>query len=121
VARVLLLSTDLLFGSNVQGALTGAGQAVERVAGEDGLRDALIREPPRALVVDLTDQELQATQIVSELRQEGFLKGVPVLGYYSHVEPAVRELALAEGFTMAVPRSRMAREAAQLVAALVGD
>jgi hypothetical protein len=57
---------------------------------------------------------------VRELREEGILSGVPVLGYYSHVEPGVRELAEAEGFDMVVPRSRMAREAAQLVAGLTG-
>ena len=38
---------------------------------------------------------------------------VPVLAYYSHVEADVRELA--SGFALAVPRSRMAREAPDLV------
>ena len=42
-----------------------------------------------------------------------------VLGYYSHVEPGVRELAEGDGFDLVVPRSRMAREGAELVAGLL--
>ena len=44
---------------------------------------------------------------------------MPLLAYYSHVEPGVRELALAEGFDAVVPRSRMAREAPGLVGGLL--
>jgi hypothetical protein len=42
------------------------------------------------------------------------------LAFYSHVEADVRQLALDAGFEMVVPRSRMAREGAALVAALAG-
>jgi CheY-like chemotaxis protein len=120
VARALVLTGDLLFGSSVQGMLAAAGHEVELAAGEDALREALLREPAQILIADLTDHELQGVQTVAELREEGFLGGVPLLAYYSHVEPGVRELALAEGFDLVVPRSRMAREAAALVAGLAG-
>jgi hypothetical protein len=36
--------------------------------------------------------------------------GVPVLGYYSHVDVETREAAEAAGVDLVVPRSRMARE-----------
>jgi len=44
-----------------------------------------------------------------------------VLGFFAHVEPEVREAALAAGFDQVVPRSRMHREGAALVSALAGD
>jgi DNA-binding response OmpR family regulator len=120
MARVVVLTADLLFGSNVQGMLAAAGHAVELAGSEDAGRSLLLRDPPPGvLVADLTDRELEAVQRVRELREEGFLDGVPVLGYYSHVEPGVRDLAEAEGFDLVVPRSRMAREAAQLVGSLI--
>jgi hypothetical protein len=43
----------------------------------------------------------------------------PTLAFFSHVEPAVRERALAAGVDVVVPRSRIAREGPALVAALV--
>ena len=120
MARALVLTADLLFGSNVQAMLGGAGYEVVLAGGEDGLREALLAAPAQVVVADLTDHELQGVQIVAELREEGFLAGVPLLAYYSHVEPGVRDLAEAEGFDLVVPRSRMAREGAQLVRSLTG-
>ena len=47
--------------------------------------------------------------------------GVPVLGYYSHVDVATKEAAEAAGIDFAVPRSRMARELPALAAKLLSD
>ncbi len=118
MARAIVLTADLLFGSNVQGALAAGGHEAELARGEGELRDALLREPPEVIVVDLTDDALRGVQTIAELRAEGFVTGARVLAYYSHVEPGVRDLALAEDFDLVVPRSRMAREGAQLVSSL---
>ena len=40
--------------------------------------------------------------------------GMPVLGYYSHVDVETREAAEAAGVDLVVPRSRMARELPEL-------
>ena len=45
--------------------------------------------------------------------------GMPVLGYYSHVDAETREAAVAAGIDMVVPRSRMSRELPQLVEGLL--
>lgn len=45
--------------------------------------------------------------------------GMPVLGFYSHVDVETREAALAAGVDTVVPRSRMARELPQLVEQLL--
>jgi CheY-like chemotaxis protein len=120
VARVLVLTADLLFGSNVRGMLQAAGHEVELAGGEDALREALIRSPADVVVADLTSEELERVQSVRELREEGLIGSARVLGFYSHVEPGVRELAEGDGFDRVVPRSRMAREGAELLAALLG-
>ena len=45
--------------------------------------------------------------------------GVPVLGYYSHVDVETKRTAEAAGVDLAVPRSRMARELPALVEGLL--
>ena len=45
--------------------------------------------------------------------------GVPVLGYYSHVDVDTKATADAAGIDKVVPRSRMSRELPDLVAALL--
>ena len=97
MARVGLVSPDLLFGSKVEGALRAAGHEV--VHGTDGVEVA---------VVDLTQGEAPPPP-----------ERVPALGFYAHVEQDTRRAAEAAGYDLVVPRSRMNREAAALVEGLL--
>jgi hypothetical protein len=97
VARVALLCPDLLFGSKLQSALAAAGH---EVVAADASADLL--------VVDLTaDAEERLAQATAS--------GLPTLAFYAHVEQDVRRRARAAGIDRVVPRSRMAREAVELV------
>jgi uncharacterized protein YbjT (DUF2867 family) len=113
VARIVALIPDLLFGSNVVGALRGAGHEPILLANADSLEEDLIGAD--ALVVDLTADAPQRIAEVSQRRREG----VPVLAFYSHVEADVRREAEQAGFERVVPRSRMAREGPALLTDLI--
>lgn len=119
MARVALLSPDLLFGSKVEGALTGAGHSVGRFDGAEELRAA--GGSHDIVIFDLTTDEVDGVGLLEELRGRGELEGTPTLGYYSHVDAETRARAIGAGFTQVVPRSRMAREGAALVERLVGS
>jgi DNA-binding NarL/FixJ family response regulator len=122
MARVLALTADLLFGSRIQGDLTAAGNDVELIGDEARLR-ARLGEADKpvvdALVVDLTDAQLDGATVVETLAADGALDALKTLGFYSHVEASTRERAEQAGFDLIVPRSRMAREGAQLVERLI--
>jgi hypothetical protein len=113
VARVVAFIPDLLFGSNVLGALGAAGH--ETVLVSDG--ESIGRELSGAdlLVVDLTADAAERIVLVSGIPREG----VKALAFYSHVEADVRARAQKAGFDLVVPRSRMAREGPALVAQLL--
>ena len=132
MARVLVLTADLLFGSRIQGDLVAAGDEVELIADEARLRSRLADpDKPVAdiLLVDLTDARLDGAGVVAALVDEGGLHGedglygkdtgaprpLRTLGFYSHVDVAARERAEQAGFDLVVPRSRMSREGAELV------
>jgi glycine cleavage system protein P-like pyridoxal-binding family len=103
---IVALIPDLLFGSNVVGALTAAGHEVKLVSTLDGAVDAQL------LIVDLT---ADAPERIAALPTER----PPTLAFYSHVETDVRELAEQAGIDLVVPRSRMAREGAALAERLI--
>jgi CheY-like chemotaxis protein len=115
MARVVAFVPDLLFGSNVAGALSAAGH--ETVLASDA--EALRRELPgaQALVIDLTFEVPQRIELVRSLRRPG----VKTLAFYSHVEAEVRDQGLQAGFDLVIPRSRMAREGATLLERLLAD
>jgi hypothetical protein len=113
MARVVAFIPDLLFGSNVLGALGSAGHDV--VLAGDG--EALARELPGAevLVLDLTYDAPARIELARRERPPE----VRTLAFYSHVESDVRAQAEQAGFELVVPRSRMAREGAALVEQLL--
>jgi CheY-like chemotaxis protein len=117
MARVAALIPDLLFGSKVQSALRAAGHEVDLVSGDVDVWERRAGGTD-VLVVDLTADEADAIEFVETLGAGGGLDGVRTLGFFAHVQPEVRDRALAAGFDRVVPRSRMAREAPALVADL---
>jgi len=125
MTRVVTFTADLLFGSRVQGSLAAAGEDVQLVSDRESLRAAVLGgsdRAPEVLVVDLTDAALRGADEVRALGEAGALSRTRTLGFYSHVEAEARERAQRAGFDLVVPRSRMAREGAELVARLAaGD
>ena len=116
MARVVALVPDLLFGSRVQAQLEGAGNAVDLFAEEDRARAAA--PDADVLVVDLATDEFDGATLVESMLMGRELGATRTLGFYSHVDAPTRKRALEAGFDVVVPRSRMAREGADLVAAL---
>lgn len=104
MARVAVVVPDLLFGSQVQGALRAAGHEVV-VA-----RSAADAAGSEVVVVDLMADAVDLPALAALPARS--------LGFFAHVQPEVRDAALAAGFDQVVPRSRMHREGAELVARL---
>lgn len=104
MARVLAIA-DLMMGSKVQATLTAAGH---EVALSPSLQEA-----------DLSDVELVVADLDAENPDALVGLGVPVLGFYSHVNAETRAVAEAAGVDLVVPRSRLARELPQLAARLL--
>jgi hypothetical protein len=106
MARVLSIAGDLMLASRVDGALTAAGHHVV-------LARSLAAAPLDEVELVVADLDVENPQGLAGL-------GVPVLGYYSHVDVDTKELAERAGLDLVVPRSRMARELPQLVERLLG-
>ncbi len=115
MARAVAFVPDLLFGSNVVGALRAGGHDPVLVSSADDLVGALAGAD--VLIVDLTAEP----QARIELAAPALGRGSPrTLAFFSHVERDVRDDAEQAGFDLVVPRSRMARAAAELVSQLAG-
>ncbi|MGE5335816.1 MAG: hypothetical protein ACM3JL_00115 [Nitrososphaerota archaeon] len=105
MASILSISTDLMLGSKVEAQLTAAGHEVTTAPSIESAS----REDKDLIVADL-DAEDPAALVAP---------GLPVLGYYSHIDVATKEAAEAAGIALVVPRSRMARELPDLASSLI--
>jgi hypothetical protein len=105
VARVLAVVSDLMLSSRVSESLGAAGHEISVAS---SLKEASV-DGVDLIVADL---DIERPEALAGL-------GVPVLGFYSHVDVETREAAEAAGIDLTVPRSRMARELPQLVERLL--
>jgi hypothetical protein len=105
VARVVAIAADLMLGSKVEATLSAAGHDVS-------LFSAVPEAPLDRVDLLVADLDGADPEALAGL-------GVPVLGYYSHVNVATREAAEAAGIDLVVPRSRMSRELPQLAERLL--
>lgn len=101
VARVVAVASDLLLGSKVEASLAAAGHDVV-------LAPSFQEAPWDGADLVVADLDVENAEALVGL-------GIPVLGYYSHVNLETRETAEAAGVDLVVPRSRMVRELPQLV------
>ena len=92
MARVALRIPDLMLHSRVL--------EIARAGGHE-----IVTEDPEVLIVDV--MEVDAEEVVGQ--------APALLGVFAHTQPEVRDRALAAGFDLVVPRSRMVREGADLI------
>jgi hypothetical protein len=105
MARVVAIAPDLMFASKISETLAAAGHEVT-ICGS--VSEAQI-EDAELLIADLERENPKSLVGL----------GIPVLGFYPHVESEIRQSAEAAGVDLVVPRSRMAREMPQLVDGLL--
>ena len=105
MARVLSIGTDLMLGSRVQETLTSAGHEVTT-------SPSIEETTWEGIDLIVADLDVENPEALVGL-------GMPVLGYYSHVDVETRRVAEAAGVDLVVPRSRMARELPALVEGLL--
>ena len=105
MARVLSIASDLMLGSKVEAMLGAAGHEV--------ITSASIEESTwEGVDLIVADLDVENPEALVGL-------GMPVLGYYSHVDVGTKETAEAAGLDLVVPRSRMARDLPQLAERLL--
>ena len=119
MAHVVAVVPDLMFGSKIVAMLEAAGHDVDLCAQEHEVWGRVADAD--VLVLDLGTDEFDGATLVDTLRADGELHGTRTVAFYAHVDTAARARAEEVGFDLVVPRSRMAREGADLIGALVAD
>ncbi len=111
--RAIAFVSDLLFTSNIEATLGRAGYGVVVVEDLAALERELAGAETRLVILDL-HAGADAAAVVGRCRA----RGVPVLAFGRHTEPALLRAARAAGCAEAVPRSTFVAEMLDLVARL---
>ena len=101
--RVMAVVTDLFFATRIAATAAQLGVTLE-VPPPEGALDAVRRRPPDLLILDLLAAG-DPMALTRALKADPATRSVTVVGFYPHVEQALREAALAAGVDLVLPRS----------------
>jgi CheY-like chemotaxis protein len=116
MATVVALVDDLMFLSRIREAAKGRGLEVKSArTAADAVAGA--RAGARLVIMDLDSPRLPVSDTLAALRSEPSLRGLPVVGFFSHVEVQRGREAAAAGCTTVLPRSAFVQKLDALLAA----
>src|SRR5882762_3555795 len=111
--RVVMVVPDLFFATRITTTAARLGVAIQAPAPQEAL--AVIRLlPPDLVVLDLRAQG-DPLALARSLKADPATRHIPVVGFYPHVEGALREAALAAGIDQVLPRSAFTARLASLL------
>ena len=113
--RVVLAVPDLFFLTRIQSTAALAGIAVQPVE-LVSLVDSCAAQPPDLVVMDLHANG-DPLERARELKRLPATRHIPILGFYSHVDAAMREQAVLAGIDRVLPRSAFSARLAEWLAA----
>lgn len=112
---VVALVDDLMFLSRIREAAKGHALEVKAArTAADALAGA--RAGARLVIMDLDSPRLPVAATLAGLRGEPSLDGLPIVGFFSHVEAQRGREAAAAGCTTVLPRSAFVQKLDALLA-----
>ena len=107
---IIAIVDDMFFRSKIRAVAEAVGTEISFPRNKDALIQKAREANPQVIIVDLHNQKIDPAALAAELKSDDELRGITLLGFFSHVETELQRNALAAGFDQVVPRSVFARD-----------
>ena|SRR5689334_10478664 len=114
---VISVVDDMFFASKIRAVAEAAGVEISFPRGLDAIALKARETKPGLILVDLHNQRIDPIALAHELKSHEDLRGIKLLGFFSHVETELRKNALNAGFDEVIPRSVLARDLQKILTA----
>jgi PleD family two-component response regulator len=113
--KILAVVEDLLFTVKISDAAKRAGLDVEFVKSERDVIDKATHEKPLLVILDLNFTAVQPLKLISQMKSDGEMKQISVIGYLSHVQGELKQQAQDAGANMVMARSAFSQNLQQIL------
>ena len=114
--RVLAAVDDLFFASKIRGTAEQLNVTVEFAKKAGSLYDLAKAETPDLIILDLNSERLDPLSLAKDIKADEQLRGVPLVGFLSHVQTDLLRLAQDAGVDQVMPRSAFTARLADILA-----
>jgi PleD family two-component response regulator len=113
--KILAVVEDLLFTVKISDAAKRAGLDVEFVKSEHDVIEKATNEKPLLIILDLNFTAVQPLKLISQVKNNGEMKQISVIGYLSHVQGELKQQAQDAGANMVMARSAFSQNLQQIL------
>jgi len=116
IRTIVAVVDDLFFVSKIRATGKALGMIVKFPRNAEAFRLIIDDEPPVLIVVDLHNEKIDPFDVAKEVKENEALSGIPLLGFFSHVQVELQKRAREAGYDEILPRSLFARDLANILA-----
>ena len=114
---VISVVDDMFFASKIRAIAEAAGVEISSPRSQEAVVSKARETKPGLIVVDLHNQRIDPVALARELKADEQLRGIKLLGFFSHVQTELQRNAVAAGFDRVIPRSVFARDLEEILTA----
>ncbi len=115
MSKKLAAVGDLFFSARISEAAGHLGVELEIVNSLEQLLERAQSERPSLIIIDLNFAALRPVDAVRALKADGETASIPIVGYLSHVQEALKRQAEEAGCDLVLPRSAFSRDLAKIL------
>ena len=113
--NIIAAVDDMFFASKIRATAEALGVNIKFHRRLDSLVAAAGEQLPDLILIDLHNEKLDPLELARALKANESSKGIPLLGFFSHVQTDLQRAALEAGFDQVIPRSVFSRDLAQIL------
>lgn len=112
---IIAVVDDLFFASKIRGT---AEQVGTRIVFVKSISDVILkaRTESSALIIADLNANCDCVELAQALKGDSAVSGIPLLGFFSHVQTEQQQAAMAAGFDRVIPRSAFTKNLPQILA-----
>jgi PleD family two-component response regulator len=113
--KILAVVDDLLFTVKISDAAKRVGLDVEFLKSEHDVLDKAAHEAPLLIILDLNANSVEPLSLITNLKANGDLKSISIIGYLSHVQGELKQKAQEAGANIVMARSAFSQNLQQIL------
>lgn len=103
--RIIAIVDDMFFAAKIRGTAETLGIDLRFAQSVDAAIEAARLETPALIIADLHAQACDPFALAQRFKSDELLKSIPLLGFFSHVQTALKQRAEQSGYNRIMPRS----------------
>jgi CheY-like chemotaxis protein len=113
---ILVAVDDMFFAARIRSTAEALGRQILLVKTAADLLKQAESISPALIILDLNSERLDPIKSIEQLKSRPELKGLPIIGFLSHVQTDLKKSAEEAGCDYVMPRSAFTQRLAELLA-----